>query len=128
MAELARSPEWMLRDMVARHRRAPRRLLTRLAKDCEPIRQSTARNPRTPKRTLSALAADPERHVRIAAASNEAIPQTYWQPFYRTATNACATKPPTTPKRAPWQPTRHAGAVNSTNPRIGLAHDRHRQL
>ena len=74
MAELARSPEWMLRDMVARHRRAPRRLLTRLAKDCEPIRQSTARNPRTPKRTLSALAADPERHVRIAAASNEAIP------------------------------------------------------
>ena len=74
MAQLARSPEWMLRDMVAGHRRAPRRLLTRLAKDCKPIRQSTARNPRTPMRTLRALAADPEPHVRIAAAKNEAIP------------------------------------------------------
>ena len=74
MAELARSPEWMLRNVVASHRRAPRRLLTRLAKDCKPIRQSVARNPRTPKRTLRAIAADPEPHVRIAAAKNEAIP------------------------------------------------------
>lgn len=74
LAQLARSPEWMVRDVVAVHRRAPRRALTRLAKDCKPIRQSTAHNPRTPKRTLRGLAADPEPHVRIAAASNEAIP------------------------------------------------------
>ncbi|MDE0664828.1 MAG: hypothetical protein F4X11_16060 [Acidobacteria bacterium] len=74
LARLARSPEWMVRDVVAVHRRAPRRALTRLAKDCKAIRQATAGNPRTPKRTLRGLAADPEPHVRIAAASNEAIP------------------------------------------------------
>ncbi len=74
LAQLARSPEWTLRNTAAGHPRAPRRLLARLARDCKQIRQTTARNPRTPKRTLRALAADPEPHVRIAAAENKATP------------------------------------------------------
>ena len=74
LAQLARSPEWTLRNTAAGHPRAPRRLLARLARDCKQIRQTTARNPRTPKRTLRALAADPEPHVRIAAADNQTTP------------------------------------------------------